>query len=101
MRKDAIVAAAGIAGSQDWYLSTPHLARLYSAQEFGVYAAVVAVILLLRPFFPRSMQDSGGRRPRCPSTSLRAALVLQSVRFVSILVCSGIFPEIVAAFGSR
>lgn len=44
MRKDAIIAAAGIAGGQGIVvLATPVLARIYSPAEFGEYGALVAV----------------------------------------------------------
>ena len=102
MRKDAIVAAAGIAGGQGIViLSTPYLARLYSAQEFGVYAAVVAVATVVATVSSLRFDVA------IPAVAdhdvlplFRAALVLPA--FVCILIF-GLFrifpPEIVAAFG--
>lgn len=102
MRKDAIVAAAGIAGGQGVViLSTPYLARLYSAHEFGVYAGVVAVATVVATVSSLRFDVA------IPAVAdhdvlplFRVALVLPAIISVLIVATVNIFPpEKVAAFG--
>lgn len=102
MRKDAIVAAAGIAGGQGVViLSTPYLARLYNAHEFGVYAGVVAVATVIATVSSLRFDVAiPAVADRDVLPLFRVALVLPAIISVLIVAAVGIFPsEKVAAFG--
>lgn len=102
MRKDAIVAAVGIAGGQGIViLATPYLARLYSAHEFGVYAGVVAIATVIATVSSLRFDVA------IPAVAdhdvlplFRAALVLPAFNCFLIVGLVGIAPpELVATFG--